>query len=428
MHNGYSMNLAWPIEQKKSKEEYQAWLKLCKKYNIKRVRVFLVPWGINPIENSSDIALLCDVIQLAQEYSVEVILVIDTYVNYVRYSYRDFLDSEFGWKTNRFSSIYTLDSFLAMSGKTQYLVDISGLLQKIKKYSNVNKIELCNEIDQIESKRKYVIQWINNSISVLSNEFGSRFDYRVSISDYRKYSCFAKRLKCNCDIHSYRFPYNTAMENYQYLTNMFPMAWISEFACFSDFAYADSMESHIYFNAMVLCAFFENCKDYPAPWWWEKIVPDPAYMSIYKWLDVIKDEFISSKTDDISIKEIEQTHATDVKTKNKIRYRLSVLIKNPGYIKQEIPAITKFLRKRIWSKYNRTYAILGYKSVKGHQYFILETYVPIEICYKNGDGQHGQLTCKDITRSQQSISIEINKTRTLCEGTYLIIKQNDEQI
>lgn len=421
------MNLAWPTEQKRSKEEYQTWLKLCGKYNINCIRIFLVPWGLNPVEISTDLTLLCDVIQLAQYYSIEVTLVLDTYVNYVKHSYRDFADSEFGWHTNRFSSIHTLDSFLLKRGKTQYVNEILGVLHSIVEFNNVNRIELCNEIDQIESKRNIVIRWINNNITVLSHEFGNRFNYRVSISDYRKYSYFAKRLKCKCDIHSYRFPYNTALENYTYLKNRFPMAWLSEFACFSDYAYAESIESHIYFHAMMLCATFENCKDFPAPWWWEKIVPDPTYMSIYECLDGIKEDFISSKTEDFSIREIERIHKVDAKIKNKIRYRLSVLIKNPKYIFQEIPAITKYLRKRIWSKYNHPYAILGYESVRGVRYFILETYVPIEICYMSKDGRQGSLVCTDMTRSQQAIAIEIDETKILHEGTYWLVIRNDEQ-
>lgn len=427
MHNGYSMNLAWPTEQYRSKEEYQTWLALCEKYNINCVRIILAPWGLNPVETSTDLSLLCDVIRLAQYYSIEVILVVDTYVNYVRHSYRDFADSEFGWYTNRFSSIHTLDSFLSKTGKTQYISDISGVLREVTRYSNVNIVELCNEMDQIESRRDTIIQWINNSIEILSHEYEKRFEYRVSISDYRKYSYFAKRLNCKCDIHSYRFPYNTALENYTYLKNRFPQAWLSEFACFSDYAYAESIESRIYFYAMMLCAAFENCRDFPAPWWWEKIMPDPAYMSVYKFLDNIQDEFVSRKTEYFLINEIEQIHRVDSKITNKIRYRLSVLIKNPKYIIQEIPAITKFLRKRICSKYNHPYAILGYESAHGDQYFILETYVPIKICYKNEDGRLGSLVCKDMTRGQQVITVKINEDVILCEGTYWLIIQNDEQ-
>lgn len=425
MHNRYSINLAWPSEQKKCKEEYRTWIKLCGKYNIKCIRVFLVPWGLNPVESSADLLLLSEVIQLAQQHSIEVILVLDTYVNFVEYSYRDFFDSEFGWFTNRFSGFCSLDSFLSESGKTQYIDSLSNVLREVIRFKNVSKIELCNEIDQIESKKQRVVKWINNSLKVLYQEYGDRFDYRVSISDYRVYSYFSEHIKCKCDIHSYRFPYNTALENYEYLTNTFPNAWISEFACFSDFAYADSIESRTYFCAMLLCATFQKCVEYPAPWWWEKILLNPSYMNIYNYLVDIKDEFVRRDIVELSVNAINQTQKLDTKVKNKIRYRLSVLKRNPRYLKQEWAAITKFMGKKIRSKYNHRYAIVNYESTSGNQYVVLETYIPIEVKYKTRDDRRCRLICKDMTRNQKMIPINLDETRTLNEGTYLLIIQDE---
>lgn len=424
MHNRYSINLAWPSKKSNCKEEYQTWIELCGKYNIKCIRVFLVPWGLNPIATSNDLQLLCEVIQLAQQYSIEVVLVLDTYVNYVKYSYRDFVDSEYGWFTNRFSQLQSLESFLLEKGKTQYIDKIFAVLQVIIKYKNVFRIELCNEIDQIESKRKWVVWWINNSLDVLSKEYGGRFDYRVSISDYRAYAYFAKRINCKCDIHSYRFPYNTALENYEYMNNKFPSAWISEFGCFSDFAYAETIESQTYFSAMLLCAAFEKCIEFPAPWWWEKILPDPIYMDIYGYLADITGSFVKREIDGLSVKEIKKNQKPNTKVKSKIRYRLSVLKRNPQYIKQELPAITKFLRKKIWKKYNHRYATVGYESHHGNQYIVLETYVPLEVKYSTNIHNHGLLICRDLIRSQEIIPIEIDESKTLSEGTYLLIIQN----
>lgn len=422
MHNRYSINLAWPSGHKRYKEEYRIWIELCNEYNINNIRVFLVPWGLNPIDSSDDLLLLCEVIQVAQKYSIEVILVLDTYVNYVKYSYRDFLNSEYGWFSNPFSSVQSLESFLEGNGRTQYIESISSVLQAVIKYDNVNSIELCNEIDQIEASRKQIVEWINNSYKVLLQEYDNRFDYRVSISDYRVYSYYAKRIQCKCDIHSYRFPYNTALENYEYLTHTFSTAWISEFACFSDYAYSDSIESLIYFCSMLLCAAFEKRADFPAPWWWEKILQDSSYMNIYKYLDDIKGEFVRSTIRGFSVKEIEPIRMSrDTKMQDKIRYRLSVLKRNPKFFKQELPAITKFLRKKIWPQYNHRFATTGFKSTNGIQYIILETYVPVEVLYKTGKGTSCLLTCQDMARKQKKIPISINETKRLKEGTYLLI-------
>lgn len=426
MHNRYSINLAWPSGHKNYKEEYRSWVELCKEYNINNIRVFLVPWGLNPMDSSDDLPLLCEVIQLAQKYSIEVVLVLDTYVNYVKYSYRDFLNSEYGWLNNPFSSAQSLESFLEGNGRTKYIESISSVLQAVIKYDNVNSIELCNEIDQIESSRKQIAEWINNSYGVLLQEYGNRFDYRVSISDYRAYSYFAKRIKCKCDIHSYRFPYNTAIENYEYLTNIFSVAWISEFACFSDYAYADSIESLTYFCSMLLCAAFEKCADFPAPWWWEKILQDSSYMNIYKYLEGVKGEFVRSKIEGFSVRKIEQIQMLrDTKIQDKIRYRLSVLKRNPKFLKQELPAITKFLRKRIWPQYNHKFATTGFRASNGTQYIILEAYVPIEVIYKPGEGTRCFLICQDMVRRQKEILININEAKTLKEGTYLLTIRNE---
>ncbi len=181
MQKKYSINLAWPSEMTNCEKEYQTWIKICQKYNIGCIRIFLVPWGMNPIESSDDLQLLCEVIQKAQKMCIEVVLVLDTYVNYVMHSYRDFLNCDYGWFTNRFSQHQSLEAFMIEKGKTQYIDKISEILQEIEKYDNVIKIELCNEIDQIESKRKHIICWINNSLMELSKKYGDRFEYKVSI-------------------------------------------------------------------------------------------------------------------------------------------------------------------------------------------------------------------------------------------------------
>ena len=424
MQKKYSINLAWPSEMTNCEKEYQTWIKICQKYNIGCIRIFLVPWGMNPIESSDDLQLLCEVIQKAQKMCIEVVLVLDTYVNYVMHSYRDFLNCDYGWFTNRFSQHQSLEAFMIEKGKTQYIDKISEILQEIEKYDNVIKIELCNEIDQIESKRKHIICWINNSLMELSKKYGDRFEYKVSISDYRVYDYFSKRIKCKCDIHSYRFPYNTALENYEYINLRFPFAWISEFACFSDFAYADAIESQTYFSAMILRASFEKSKEFPAPWWWEKILPDSLYMNIYAYLSLFKAELIKKEIKGFSFKEVDK-RKQDIKIKNKIRYRLSVLETDPQYIKQELPAITKYLRKKLWTKYNHSYAIAGYETQCGDQYIILETYVPIEVKCNINSGKSDLIICIDIIRKQSMFSIKMAEAKILSEGTYLLKIQNE---
>lgn len=424
METCFSINIAWPPEKKYSANYYWECFKTCKKYNIGCIRVFTVPWGLYPIERADDLKSLCEILSIANKLGLDIVLVLDTYVNYVKNSYRDFINSDYGWHTNHFSHCLSLEDFLISNGKTRYVEKISDVLHEIEKYGNVTKIELCNEIDQIDSKPKLIVRWINNSISELSKQYSDRFEFRVSISDYRAYDYFSKQVDCKCDIHTYRFPYNTALENYTYLKQAFPEAWISEFACFSDFAYAETIESRIYFSAMVLSASFEKCTEFPAPWWWEKILPDPLYMNIYVYLTTLDTELIKKEIDLFEFTEIGKHNKQDAKIKNKIKYRLSVLKTNPQYIKQELPAITKFLRKKLWSKFNHSFAVAGYETRSGDKYIVLETYVPIEVKPCADNDSLGSSRCIDVIRNQKTILINMNETITLNEGTYLFIIHN----
>ena len=422
MDRKFSMNLSWPTESGDREDEYQKWIRICQKANIGCIRVFLVPWGINPFESNDDLNLLCRIIQKAQEACIEVVLVIDTYVNYVMHTYRDFVDCEYSWNTNSFSSNRSLRTFLSEDGKTRYLEKVTEILRVIEPYRNVKRLELCNEIDQIGSNRKRIVGWINNSITELQKIFGGRFEFHVSISNHREYCYFKKMVNCRCDIHTYRFPYNTALENYKYLSSNYPDAWISEFAYYSDFAYSETIESKVYFSAMILRAYFERCSDFPAPWWWEKILSDPAYMSIYDYIITIDTLLTRKQTGAFEFKELEKKKQ-DVKLKNKIQYRLSVLKQNPFYIIQEFPAIRKYMHKKLHPQYNHSYAAEEYESNSGDLYIILETYVPIEVTC-NPERESGALIkCIDLIRDQKMIPIKVDDTQYLQEGTYLFVVQ-----
>lgn len=420
MDRKFSMNLSWPIEFSDCEKEYQKWIGICQKANIGCIRVFLVPWGINPTESNDDINLLCRIIQRAQEAFIEVVLVIDTYVNYVMHTYRDFINCEYGWASNNSSKNKSLGTFLSEDGKTRYLEKVTEVLRVMEPYKNVNRIELCNEIDQIESNRKRIVCWINNSIKELQKIFGNRFEYHVSISNHQEYCYFEKMVNCRCDIHTYRFPYNTALENYEYLSSNYPHAWISEFAYYSDFAYSETIESKVYFSAMILRAYFERCVDFPAPWWWEKILSDPLYMSIYDYINTLDTLLNRKQIRVFEFKELEKMKQ-DAKLKNKIQYRLSVLRKKPNYIIQEFPAIRKYLQKKLHPQYNHSYATAGYESNSGDLHIILETYVPIEVTCNLEKESGALIKCIDLIRNQKMIPIKLDDTQYLQEGTYLFV-------
>lgn len=199
----------------------------------------------------------------------------------------------------------------------------------------------------------------------------------------------------------------------------FPTAWLSEFGCFSDFAYTETIESKIYHSAMILRACFERCMPFPASWWWESILNDSEYMNVYSHLKQFICTFEKIEVENIMISDVELPHDGDLKLRNKIRYRLSALKKNPMYFKQELPAITKFLTKKMWKKYNHNHVLIGFESEEGKKYYILETYVPVKVKYISSDNRCDLLICTDITRNQKPISFCMSEAQILSEGTYL---------
>ena len=426
MKNCFAINIAWPPKIKESVYYYRKCFQVCERHNIGIIRVFLVPWGLYPIERVDDLKKICEIIQLANEFNLEIVLVLDTYVNYVKSSYRDFADSDYSWYTNTFSGKTALVEFLCAKGKNEYLEKLSTVLQEIVKYDNVKTIELCNEIDQIEAARNKIVFWVNNNIRVLRDEYGDRYNFIVSISDYRLYKYYSRKIECKCDIHSYRFPYNTAMENYEYLREKFPAAWISEFGCFSDFAYTETIESKIYHSAMILRACFERCMPAPAAWWWETILNDSEYMNVYSYMEKLICTFEKIEVEEFWISDIELAHDEDLKLRKRIQYRLSALKKNPLYFKQELPAITKFLKKKMWKKYNHNHVLIGFESEECKKYYILETYAPVKLEFNSSDNRCDLLVCTDITRNQTPIPISMNEAQILREGTYLFCRWNSD--
>lgn len=421
----FAINLAWNSEQKNFVEQYCKWLDVCKIHKIRCVRLFLVPWGIYPYDSSEHLEHLCSIVSYAEKKEIDIILVIDTYVNYCIHTYRDFENDEYGWNSNIFFKGQSIIDFLNESGQSDYLKKVVEILFNIKQYKNVLNIELCNEIDQIEANRNSIVNWINNSIDELTSLFDCRYRFLVSIADYRNYYSFSKNISCQCDIHTYRFPYNTAIENYNFYKKKFPSAWISEFACFSDYAYSETIESKIYFAAMIIGASLTSNSILPASWWWENIMGNPEYMKIFTYASTLDLPLIKKKDIQIRVNEVEHYRKDDKKLREKISYRLAVLRKNPFFLVQEVPAITKFVKKILLPKYRNQYAYNVY-SCDSIQYFILlETYVGLQLdLTEMAKFAIANILCIDVIRDQKRIDYTSKDKIILSEGVYWIRVKN----
>jgi len=177
---------------------------------------------------------------------------------------------------------------------------------------------------------------------------------------------------------------------------------------------------------MILRACFERCMPAPAAWWWETILNDSEYMNVYSYMEKLICTFEKIEVEEFWISDIELAHDEDLKLRNKIQYRLSALKKNPLYFKQELPAITKFLKKKMWKKYNHNHVLIGFESEECKKYYILETYAPVKLEFNSSDNRCDLLVCTDITRNQTPIPISMNEAQILREGTYLFCRWNSD--
>lgn len=416
-----TFNLAWPSNLKSIIDQYKNWLDICAAYNIKKVRIILAPWGIYPLGNETHIDILKQIANYALNRNIEIVLAIDTYVNYCSNTYRDFENGEFGWKCNRFNHGQSIKCFLRNAGKSQYLAEMIFLLKQLISLNNIISVELCNEIDQIEASPDTICFWINNTLRHFTMEFEERYVYRVSISNNRYYSYYSNHIACVCDIHSYRYPFNTAIENIEYYYSKFKNAWLSEFSCFSDYAHENTLDSVTYFSATFYESILRNISIAPAPWWWDELLGSPLYTNILSNISLQSFEPTTRATINVEIKPIGESKSKSNKTiiANKIKYRISALVKRPSSIMQELPSINKFLIKNIHRKYNKLTAISLHRG-KNKTYILVETYVPIQLEFERGlISLSPKCICYDIIRNRKkAFSCDIIKLK--CPGAYLI--------
>ena len=415
-------NLAWPSNLNSIIDQYKKWIDICTAHGIKMVRIILAPWGIYPFDNEAHTDILKQIADYAHNRNIEIVLAIDTYVNYCSSTYRDFENGEYGWKCNHFNCGETIESFLRNIAKSQYVVEMISLLKQLVPLHSIVSVELCNEIDQIEASPNTICCWINNTLRYFSDEFGERFIYRVSISNNRYYSYYSNRIKCRCDLHSYRYPYNTAIENIEYYCSKYKNVWLSEFSCFSDFAHENTIECVTYFSATMYESILRNLSILPAPWWWDESFRSSLFINILS--SVVNQSFepTTPVSIDIRIKPIGRTKsATDKRIiLNKIKYRVSVLVKKPSSFIQEFPAIKKFLKKITHRKYNNPTAISSYMG-KTKAYILVETYVPIQLEFeKKLITSNRKCICYDIIRHKNKL-LSCDIIRLINAGTYLII-------
>ncbi|NUM33612.1 MAG: hypothetical protein HUU50_03670 [Candidatus Brocadiae bacterium] len=378
------INLGW-AECEDIILRYEEWFLLCKKYHITSVRIFLVEWGIGLFTEKAKMESLYRILEIAEKYKIEVLLVLETYVHFCKNTFCDFKNNEYSWKN--YSLIYkcSIDAFFSKKKIIQdYLTKVITFLKSIEMYKMLYGIELCNEIDQIEANKKKVKLWLKICIDAIRQNFSERYVLSYSISDTHYYSMF-KDIECVCDFHTYGFPYHTMLENIKYFDSLENAARVTEYARFSEESYTDLMSSKIYFAAGLWENYFRGKFYSPFSWWWEDILSSKQYYEILDFFCKIKDSFHTLREKKYSKMNIEImsiiSESKPIEKKlllKKIKYRLGVIIKNPTFILREIGAIRKFLKKIFKKKYSSPFSFRAYSNISRDLY-LFEAYVNVEI-------------------------------------------------
>lgn len=367
----YSINLAWPSSMDSILSQYYNWLSICNKYNIRLIRLFIVPWGIDPFSSNWHKHILFKILEKAEKSNIYVCLVLNTYVNLNYKTIRDFENNEYCWKNYKYNTGKKINHFLKKTNG-EYIHDIVEFLKSIYKYQNVKTIELCNEIDLIDGSKHLICEWINRQLECYKYLFSDRYDYCVSISNHHLYKTFSSSVNCRCDIHLYRFPYNTAIENYTYYKSLSD-SFLSEFACYSDYSHILEQDSLVYFSACLVIAFLNGDGILPSPWWWEDVLASKLYLDCLYLINIFGFKTCSAIDTDICIC-IDSSKATNNNDIEKIKDRVRFLAKNPFFIVKEISSIKKYIYKKIYKKYNNNFASKSFFADKDQLIILVESY------------------------------------------------------
>ena len=346
MNNKLAINLGWSSNYN-IENDYYKWLDICKKNEIKFVRIFLCSWSINALYDNTYLKILENIINYADNNDIEICLVLNNFVDYNIKNYSDINDIKYSWKANPYYTKYKKVKKFFQVIDQNYLNDVKSILDIVEKYSNIKYIEIMNEIDQINCFNNILINWVNNLIAKLERIYKNRYTFTCSISNHELFKIFKKQINCYVDLHFYSFPYESAIENIEYMNNKNKILYLGEYAKFSDRSYLQDMESKIYFSAGLWGSYFYNLEYVPLHWWWQDLLIDGDYLKIisnYKSISQKLGVVTSVEKIDIEYKIVNKTG--NLLEKKKFNERFKTLLKHPLFIVNELHSIKKFINKK----------------------------------------------------------------------------------
>ncbi len=355
------VNLAWSHNRQSNEEifqQYQSWITKCSSQNIGVVRIFVTRWSLNALFDDTRRDLLNQIISFASERKIEVVLVINHFTDFIRHHERDLASDEYIWRTFPLKTT-SLTNFFDKPSE-EYVEIVRRLLADLRTCSNIQRIELFNEIDLVDVSRKILVSWCNQLINTL--DLQDRFDFFISVAHQNNYHFFKNHCSVPVDIHFYNYPFENAFQSLEDYKKISDNLLFGEYAKFSDEPRLERCDARSFFCSGLWGGFFLKLKTSPMHWWWEELLQNESCANIMNTFHNIKlaetVPFVS-----FEIKNIQRTKQTNISNANKgkLQTRLTTLIRNPRLVKREYAAIAKFVKKHIYKLFDEQLFVRAYR-------------------------------------------------------------------
>lgn len=344
------INLGWTSDiysYLEIENQYKEWITTCSEHNIRIIRVFLCRWSINALYDRQMFTVLNSIVNYASEKGIEVILVLNSFTDFINKYQRDLSDNKYVWNSFLFQT-RSIKSFFK-NINDDYFNSLEDVLENLQALNNVKQIELFNELDLVEAPRKLTASWCNMVFNSLK-KYNNRFKFYISIAHETNYDYFSKVLTIPIDIHFYNYPYDNAYLNLEYYVNHYNFVpRFGEYAKFSDKPHLEQIDALKFFCSGLWGGFLLKLEASPLHWWWNDLLVRHDYLKVIDLFYKHKSKNTMEFTDfSVSILEFKKRVGFSKPHLKKILTRLIGLLKQPKLLKQEYPAIKKFLAKYIY--------------------------------------------------------------------------------
>jgi len=256
-----------------------------------------------------------------------------------------------------------------------FVAKIKKVLDKIKGFNNITKIEIFNEIDQVNIDNKILIKWISELERELSI-YEKRYRFYVSIANHDNLKLFKNNLPIPVDIHLYNCPSEYAFKNIEYLKDKLDNScYLGEYAKFSDNSYLEVCESKSYFCSGLWGSYLQGLRNSPLHWWWQELLVNSEYLRIiglFRKYAPKNFNLVSSDNFEISDLEVIESGENNSIRRDKILFRLKNVILHPTYLKAERGAIVKFMKKNLSSYIDKEKILIRNFENQKYVYFYCE--------------------------------------------------------